>query len=442
MKQAFRGSILHFLDDPTGTDRAGAFEFHDDGLLIVEDGHVAGLGSARDLLPTLPAAAALTDCTGRLILPGFIDAHIHFVQTDMIGSCGRSLLDWLEEYTFPAERAFADAAHAREVAEFFIAQLLRNGTTTALVVGSVHPVSVDAVFAAAQARDMRLIAGKAMMDRNCPEYLRDTAASSYADSAALIARWHGRGRMQYAITPRFAPSSTPEQLAAAGRLALEHPDVYVHTHVAENEAEVAWARKLFPERRSYLDIYDHFGLLRRRSVLAHGIWLDDADLARIAATGAALVHCPACNLFLGSGLFDLRRATAAGVRVALGTDVGGGPSFSMLAVLHDARKVAQLRGHSLSPLTAFYLATLGAARSLDLDGRIGSFAKGREADFIVLDPAATPLLARRTATAGSIAEKLFLLMTLGDDRAIARTYLMGRLCYDRDAPASAASRSE
>jgi guanine deaminase len=280
------------------------------------------------------------------------------------------------------------------------------------------------------------------MDRNCPGYLQDTAASSYADSAALIARWHGRGRLQYAITPRFAPSSTPEQLAAAGRLAREHPDVHVHTHVAENEEEVAWARKLFPERRSYLDIYDHHGLVRRRTALAHGIWLDDADLARLAGAGAALVHCPTCNLFLGSGLFDLRRALSAGVPVALGTDVGGGTTFSMLGVLHDAYKVAQLRGHGLAPLHAFYLATLGAARALDLDDRIGSFAQGREADFIVLDPAATPLLARRTAAVGDIAETLFLLMTLGDDRAVARTYLMGRLSYDRDAPVSGAGFGE
>ena len=442
MKQAFRGPILHFLDDPSGPGGAGALEYREDGLLIVEDGHVLVLGDARDLLPTLTAGTVVTDCAGRLIVPGFIDAHTHFVQTDVIGSYGRRLLDWLEEYTFPAERAFADEAHARSVAAFFIEELLRNGTTTALVVGSVHPASVDAVFEAALTRDMRLIAGKALMDRNCPEYLRDTVASGYADSAALIARWHGRGRMQYAITPRFAPSSTPEQLAAAGRLAREHPDVYVHTHVAENEEEVAWARKLFPERRSYLDIYDHYGLLRRRTALAHGIWLDDADLARLARTGAALVHCPACNLFLGSGLFDLRRATAAGVPVALGTDVGGGTTFCMLGVLHDAYKVAQLRGQSLSPLDAFYLATLGAARALDLDGRIGSFATGREADFIVLDPAATPLLARRTAAARDIGEKLFLLMTLGDDRAVARTYLMGKLRYDRDAPASGADRGE
>lgn len=425
-RQAIRGSILHFLDDPAELDRESAYEYYEDGLLIVEDGYIAKIGSAQEVLPTLAAATTLVDCSGKLIVPGFIDAHVHFVQTDIIGSYGRRLLEWLEQYTFPAERAFADSAHARSVAEFFVAELLRNGTTTALVLGSVHPGSVDAIFTAGAASGLRLIAGKAMMDRNCPDDLRDTADSSYADSLALIKRWHGKGRMQYAITPRFAPTSTAEQLAAAGRLAREHPDVFVHTHVAENEEEVAWVRRLFPERRSYLDVYDFYGLLRRRAALAHGIWLDDADLARLAKTRAALVHCPTCNLAMGSGLFDLRRATAAGVHVALGTDVGGGTSFSMLRVLDEAYKVAQLRGYTLSPLRAFYLATLGAARALDLDDRIGSFRTGTEADFIVLDPAATVLLARRTRTAHTLAERLFLLMTLGDDRAVSKTYVMGR----------------
>lgn len=435
-RQAIRGSVLHFLDDPADgradNDSGGTYEYYEDGLLIVEDGYIAKIGSAQELLPTLCAPTTLTDCSGKLILPGFIDAHVHFVQTDIIGSYGRRLLEWLEQYTFPAERAFADDRHARNVAEFFISELLRNGTTTALVLGSVHPGSVDAIFAAGAAKGMRLIAGKVMMDRNCPDDLRDTAESSYADSRALINRWHGRERMQYAITPRFAPTSTPEQLAAAGRLAREHPDVFVHTHVAESEEEVAWVRKLFPERRSYLDVYDHYGLLRRRAALAHGIWLDDTDLARLAETGTALVHCPTCNLVMGSGLFDLRRATAAGVHVALGTDVGGGTSFSMLRVLEEAYKVAQLRGHTLSPLRAYYLATLGAARALDLDDRIGSFRPGNEADFIVLDPAATPLLARRTRATRTLAGRLFLLMTLADDRAVSRSYVMGRLLHSRE----------
>ncbi len=441
MPQAFRGSILHFLDDPGDGDRATAYEYFDDGLLIVEDGRVAALGDARELLQRLPAGIAIEDHSGRLILPGFVDAHLHFVQTDIIGSHGRRLLEWLDSYTYPAERAFADPGHAQEVAGFFVDELLRNGTTTALVMGSVHAASADAVLAAAEARGMRLIAGKVLMDRNCPAYLRDTAESGSAESKALIERWHGRARLQYAITPRFAPSSSPGQLAAAGVLAREHPGVYVHTHLAENPEEVAWVRRLFPERRSYLDVYDHYGLLGRRTLLAHGIWLDDADRSRLAATGCSLVHCPTCNLFMGSGLFDLQRAAGSGVTVALGTDVGGGTSFSLLRVMHDAYKVAQLSGHSLSPLRAFYLATLGGARALDLEDRIGSFRIGREADLVVLDPAATPLLARRAAAARDLAQRLFLLMTLGDEHAVAATRLLGRPGQDRSG-ASVAGRPE
>jgi guanine deaminase len=426
-REAIRGSVLHFLDDPAAGGTP--YEYHADGLLIVEDGHISKVGSAPELLPKLDPHTTLTDCTGKLILPGFIDAHVHFVQTDIIGSHGERLLEWLERYTFPAERRFADLAHAREVAEFFVRELLRNGTTTALVMGSVHPTSVDAIFNAAQAHGMRLIAGKVMMDRNCPQDLRDTASSGYAESKALIERWHGKDRLQYAITPRFAPTSTPEQLAAAGRLAREHPDAYVHTHVGENEEEVKWVAELFPKSRSYLDVYDQAGLLRRRSVLAHGIWLDETDLGRLAETHSALVHCPTCNLVMGSGLFDLHRTRAAGVHVALGTDVGGGTSFSLLRVLDEAYKVAQLRGHTLSALSAFYLATLGAARALDLDDHIGSFTPGNEADFVVFDPAATPLLARRLAQASTLDERLFLLMTLADDRAVFRTYVRGQLAH-------------
>ena len=425
MRKAFRGSILHFLDDPGDEGRESSFEFHEDGVLVVEDGHISKVGTAPELLPRL-AGVEVEDLRGRLLLPGFVDAHVHFVQTDIIASHGRRLLEWLERYTFPAERAFADPEHAREVARFFVAELLRNGTTTALVMGSVHAASVDALFEAAQARGMRVIAGKVMMDRNCPDYLRDTAPSGYAESRALIERWHGKGRLQYAITPRFAPTSSPEQLESAGRLAREHPGVYVHTHLAENTEEVAWVKELFPAHRSYLDVYDHYGLVRSRAVLAHGIWLDSTDHARLAQAGAALVHCPTCNLAMGSGLFDLKTTLAAGVKVGMGTDVGGGTSFSLLRVLDEAYKVAQLRGYSLSPLRAFYLATLGGARALDLEDRIGSFREGREADFVVLDPAATPLLARRTGATRTLAERLFLLATLGDDRVIERTYVAGK----------------
>jgi guanine deaminase len=277
---------------------------------------------------------------------------------------------------------------------------------------------------------MRVIAGTVMMDRNCPEDLRDTAASGYEESQALIERWHNRDRLQYAITPRFAPTSTDEQLAAAGRLAGEHADVFVQTHLAENDEEVAWVAELFPDSRSYLDVYDRHGLLRKRSVLAHGIWLGDEDLKRLAQTGAAIAHCPSCNLFMGSGLFDLDKTTAAGVRVALGTDIGGGTTFSILHVMHEAYKVSQLLGKNLSPLRAFYLATLAGAQALDLDDRIGNFLPGKEADFVVLDPQATPLLARRSAQSQTLAERLFVMMMLGDDRAVAATYLMGERVHD------------
>ena len=422
--RAVRGSILHFKDDPAAGD-AGAHEYYEDGLLIVERGYVSRLGDARTLLRDAPHDLAVEDHTGRLILPGFVDTHVHFVQTDIVAAGGLRLLEWLEEYTFPAERAFADERHASEVAAFFLDELLRNGTTTALILGSVHATSVDAIFRAGAARRMRLVAGKVMMDRNCPEYLRDTPATSYADSKALIAAWHGRDRLRYAITPRFAPTSSPEQLEAAGRLAAEHPDVCVHTHIAENEEEVVWVRKLFPASRSYLDVYERAGLLRAPAVLAHGIWLDDDDLGRLAATGAALAHCPTCNLIMGSGLFDLERVCAAGVRVGLGTDIGGGTTFSMLRVMHEACKVAQLRGRPLSPLRAFYLATLGGARALRLDDRIGSLEPGKEADYVVLDPAATPLLERRMQLARNLEERLSVLMTLADDRAVAVTCLMG-----------------
>ncbi len=427
---AVRGSILHFLDDPEHSRDEDAFEFYDDGLLIAEDGYITKLGNANELIPELPRDLQVTDYTGSLIMPGFVDTHTHFVQSDVIGSYGRRLIDWLDEYAFPAERAFADPVHAREVAELFVRELLSNGTTTALIFGSVHAGSVDAIFEAARSRRMRVIAGKVLMDRNCPEFLRDTAASGYEESQALIERWHNRDRLQYAITPRFAPTSTDEQLAAAGRLAGEHADVFVQTHLAENEEEVAWVAELFPDSRSYLDVYDRHGLLRKRSVLAHGIWLGDEDLKRLAQTGAAIAHCPSCNLFMGSGLFDLNKTTAAGVRVAMGTDIGGGTTFSMLRVMHEAYKVSQLLGKNLSPLRAFYLATLAGAQALDLDDRIGNFLPGKEADFVVLDPQATPLLARRSAQSQTLAERLFVMMMLGDDRAVTGTYVMGERLHD------------
>jgi len=430
--RAIRGEIVHFLADPADAGAAALAHFPD-GLLLVRDGRIETAGPAAELLPQLAAGTPVEDLRGKLILPGFVDTHVHYAQTDMIASYGEQLLAWLERYTFPTEARFADPAYAGEVAGFFCDELLRNGTTTAMAFATVHPGSVDALFSAAQARRMRLIAGKVLMDRNCPDYLRDTADQGYLDSAELIHRWHGVDRLRYAVTPRFAPTSTPEQMALAGRLYAEHPGVYLQSHVAENQGEVAWVAQLYPEARSYLDVYDRYGQLGERSVYAHCIWLDDDDRARMAATGAAASFCPTSNLFLGSGLFDLDRAHELGMRVGIGTDVGGGTSFSMLKTLGEAYKVLQLRGSSLAAERAFYLATLGGARSLYLEGEIGNFLPGKEADFVVLDPAASPLLARRMAHADSLAERLFVLMTLGDDRCVAATWVLGEPAWQRGA---------
>ncbi|MBV2265034.1 MAG: guanine deaminase [Thauera sp.] len=420
---AVRGEIVHFLADPAAAPRA--LEHFADGVLIVRDGHVAECGPAAALLTKLPSGTPLADHRGRLILPGFVDTHVHYPQTDIIASHGEQLLEWLEKYTFPAERRFADPAHAAEVADFFCAELLRNGTTTAAAFATVHPASVDALFAAAHARRMRLITGKVLMDRNCPDFLRDTAETGYAESKALIERWHNRDRLLYAITPRFAPTSTPAQMALAGRLFREHPGVFLQSHLAENRAEVDWVARLHPEARSYLDVYERAGQLGMRAVFAHCLWLDDTDRRRMAEHGAAMSFCPTSNLFLGSGLFDLARARALGVRVGLGTDVGGGTSLSMLKTLNEAYKVLQLGGQSLSAAGGFYLATLGGAHSLYLDDRIGNFAPGKEADFVVLNPRATPLLERRSAACETLEERLFVLMMLGDDRVVAATHVMG-----------------
>lgn len=421
---AYRGTVVHALRDPGSSD-AAAIECFDDGVLVTEGGLIAEAGPAEPLLKNLPGDAPVTDFTGRLIMPGFVDTHVHYPQVDVIASHGTQLLDWLESYTFPAESRFGDEAVAHEAAAFFLDELLRNGTTTALVFASVHPQSVDAVFEAARRRGMRLIAGKVLMDRNCPADLRDTAETGYRDSKALIERWHGVDRLSCAITPRFAITSTDQQLARAGQLAREHPDVYIQTHLAENNDEVAWVKALFPDRRSYLDVYEHFGLLRDRAVYAHCIHLENHDRKRMGAGGAAAAFCPTSNLFLGSGLFDLAAADAHGIRTGVGTDVGGGTTFSIPRTVAEGYKVLQLQDQTLTPLRAFYLATLGGARSLYLDDRIGSFEPGKEADFVVVDPGATPLMARRMARADSIGEKLFALTVLGDDRHIQAVYLAG-----------------
>ena len=426
---AYRAAFFHCLRRPESLLDSAAVEYLDDGVLVVTKGCVAALGSASEMLPGLSTNVNVVDFSGKLIVPGFVDCHVHYPQLDIIASYGEQLLDWLEKYAFPQEQLFCDRAVAREAAEFFTDELLRNGTTSALVFATVHPQSVDAIFEAALKRNMRLIAGKVLMDRNCPADLSDTATTAYQQSKALIEKWHGRERLSYAITPRFALTSSEEQLAAAGRLATEYPDVYMHTHLAENRTEVGLIAKQFPWSRSYFEVYDRFDLVRARSVFAHCLHLDDKDLNTLSAKSAAMAFCPSSNLFLGSGLFDLRAARNAGIRVGAGSDVGGGTSLNMLHTLGDAYKVLQLQGQSLSAFEAFYLATLGGAVALDLGDKIGNFVAGKEADFVVLDDTATPMTRRRLGMAGSIAEKLFALMTLGDDRSVNATYVAGQKAY-------------
>ena len=425
---AHRGSILHCLRDPS-EDRdpiaAGSVEYFEDGLLVVADGYVDEVGPAEDLLKRLPSDLQVVDHGEKLIIPGLIDCHLHYPQIDIIASYGERLLDWLEKYAYPAERAFADPGHAKEVAEFFVQELLRNGTTTACVFATVHPHSVDAIFEAASKYGMRLIAGKVLMDRNCPEDLRDTPAIGYEQSRELIEKWHGRDRLLYAVTPRFAITSSDAQLREAGRLLQEFPDVYLHTHLAENEQEVKRVAELFQWSNGYLHVYEHFDLVRERSVFAHCIHVDDEDRELMARKGAAMAFCPSSNLFLGSGLFDLASARRHGIRIGAATDVGGGTSLSLLRILADAYKVLQLQSQSLSPFAGLYLATLGAARSLYLDDKLGSFTKGSEADFAVLDPARAAVRGR-SRDAKNIAAGFFRLLMLGDDRTVTSTWLMGK----------------
>ncbi len=432
MLTAHRAALLHFVADPEQYSTEEAHQHFPDGLLVLEDGKVKTAGDAATLLPELPAGTRVIEHENALITPGFIDTHTHYPQIGIIGAHGRQLLEWLEDYTFPTEAKFSDAVHAREVADTFLDELLRAGTTTALVFGTVHPASVDAFFEACEQRDLRMIAGKVMMDRNAPEELRDTAESSYRESKALIEKWHNRGRLRYAVTPRFAPTSTPEQLARAGDLLREYPDVYLHTHMSESLNEVAWVGELFPDRDHYLHTYDHAGLLGRRSIFAHCIHMTDNEWERLAESGSGIAFCPTSNLFLGSGLFSLERAEEHKINVGLGTDVGGGTSFSILQTLNEAYKVAQMRGEQMTPFKGFYLATLGGAKTLDLQDVIGNFEPGKEADFVVLDKTCTPLMTYRLARCRDLFEELFVLCMLGDDRLIAETWSGGRKVHDRD----------
>ncbi|MBW1635117.1 MAG: guanine deaminase [Deltaproteobacteria bacterium] len=427
----FRAEILHFLADPAEVGDDISYEYFPDGVIIVKSGLVEAVGPALELLPGLPHDAAVTHYPNSLIVPGFIDCHLHYPQTEIIASYGEQLLEWLETYTFPLEREFNDAERASDVAEFFFDELMRNGTTSALVFGTVHKQSVDAFFSAAQTRSLRMICGKVLMDRNAPDYLTDTPESGYRESKELVKRWHGVDRLRYAVTPRFAPTCSDEQLAMAGKLLQEYPDLYLHTHLAENSSEVEWVKELFPDRSSYLDVYAHHGLLTKRSIFAHCLHLAEDDFQLLHESDAGIAFCPTSNLFLGSGLFNLAMAEDHKIKVGLATDIGAGTSFSLLQTMSDLYKTQQLRNHRLTPFKSMYLATLGGALTLDIDDHVGNFEPGKEADFVVLDYGATPLLTRRLKRCNNLTEKLFVLQMLGDDRVVKNVHILGEEAYKR-----------
>ena len=421
----YRAQVLHFKTQ-------NQLEHFNDGALLVDDssGEIISVGEANSILAAYPDVD-VTTYDNNLIMPGFIDSHVHFPQVDVIASYGAQLLDWLNNYTFPTEISFKDDDKASQTAHFFLNELFKNGTTTALVFATVHKSSVNAFFNASQQYNSRMICGKVMMDRNAPDDLCDTAQTSYDDSQALIDKWHNNGRQLYAVTPRFAITSTADQLEKAGQLIKDNPSVYMQTHLSENLDEINFVKELFPERKSYLDVYDHYGLLGARSVFAHGVHLEQEDFERLGATKSGIAFCPTSNLFLGSGLFDLQQAQGHQVPVSIASDVGGGTSFSMLQTLNEAYKICQLKGHSLQARDAFYMITLGNAKALSLDDKIGNFEKGKEADFVVMDLASTDLMARKLSTCKTLDEVLFSLMILGDDRAISETYVAGKSVYKK-----------
>ncbi len=425
--KAYRAAILRF-------DPAQQAVYEPDGMLVTGPG-AAGCEVVLDVGPHAELAqrfahVPVEHLPGRILAPGFVDLHVHFPQVDVIGSPASGLLPWLENYTFPQESRFADPAHGAGVAPFFLDELQRHGVTTALCFSTSHPASVEALFREAQRRHLRLITGKVLQDRHSPDGVRDEAVQSLRDSEDLIGRWHGVDRLGYAITPRFAPSCSDAQMRGAGELAARYPDVWIQSHVAENKDEVAWVRTLYPQARSYLSVYEDFGLLRARAIYAHCIHFDDTDRALMRDTGAAAAVSPTSNLFLGSGFFDYAGADRIGFRYGLASDVGGGTSLSpfhtMLAAYYVGREGQTKPGLSLTPQQLWWQHTAGAARALGLEGVVGNLAPGCEADFLVLDPACTPLLARRTASAGTLDELLFAMVVLGDDRLVQRVHIAAR----------------
>jgi len=421
--KAYRAQLFHALSDET-------FEYYEDGVLLVrDDGHVETVGPAAKVLSHLPKDHPVEHYPDHLLLPGFIDTHVHYSQLDVIGSPARDTLQWLERHTFPAESKFASVAHAQEIAHLFVKEILKHGTTSALCFATSHAHSVDAIFHAAEKQGLRLAAGKVMMDRNSPASLADTAESSISDSKALIEKWRGKGRLQYAITPRFAPTSTDEQLRGAAELLRQYPEVLLQTHLAETPDEMTWVKQLYPKAKSYLGVYDQFGITSERTVFAHGIYLAKEDFALLAERGSGIAFCPSSNLFLGSGLFPWELAREAKIKLGLATDVGGGTSLSMWRTMALGHHVVQLQGLGLSAVELVTLATYGSAHLLGWGEKVGNFVAGREADFVVWNPHADALLSRRWSAAKSIEERLFAMLTLGDDRHCKASYILGNRAH-------------
>ncbi|HEY3987213.1 guanine deaminase [Cedecea sp.] len=428
----YRGEIIHFTGDYL--EDKSAYQHYSDGILLVDGGKILkaeNYSSFKDI----HLLSELVDYRGKILVPGFIDTHVHYTQMEMLASYGNQLLDWLNKDVFPTEMKFSSSTHSQKIASFFLDELVKNGTTTALVFASTYPQSVDAFFMEAQKRNMRMISGKVLMDRNAPAALLDTPESAYRDSEALIKKWHNNRRLQYAVTPRFAPTSSEQELRVAGDLLAKYPDLYLHTHIAENQQETEVVKKLFPYSESYLDVYGKYGLLTPRSVFAHAVYLSNDDFNLLARHHSAVAFCPMSNLFLGSGLFNYGDAVKSKVKIGLGTDMGGGNDLSILRTMSEAYKVTMMRKAGsqtpdnilpVSPLENLYLATLGGAKALDLDNHIGSFLPGREADFIVLDPQSRSILDLRVAESTSLEEKLFAFEMLGDDRTVLHTYIMGK----------------
>jgi guanine deaminase len=422
-----RGRLLSFRRQPTSRDDAASYHYEPDGAVLVVDGKIRIAGAYGEVKEEAEDGVPEIDHRPHLIMPGFIDTHLHFPQMQVIGSYAANLLEWLNTYTFIEEQRFADPAHGSRIAVHFYDEMLRQGTTTAVAYCSVHKASADAYFAEALKRNMRMIGGKVMMDRNAPEGLRDTAEQGYDDTKQVIADWHGKGRNHVAITPRFAITSTPDQMEAAKALAKEFPDLHIQTHLSENREEIDYTCSLYPNAKDYTDIYDHYGLLGRRSLFGHCIHLSDREADVMSESGSVAVHCPTSNLFLGSGLFPLRGLTRREkpVRVAFATDIGGGTSYSMLRTLDEAYKIQQLLGERMNPLESFYFATRGNAEALSLVDHIGTLDEGTDADLVVLNAAATPAMALKMQVVTTLSEELFLLQTMGDDRAVVETYVAG-----------------